>query len=151
MIIHKEIALEDFDGWCGAEDTLMRVYNEGKIRDLEAILEDMYPGGIDETDLNDLLRFDSDTVYEWLGMKTDEEINEEEEERVRKLKLIEDLKKETSARSFCAAWENDFDGTCRWCPLYDDENCDDDEALVRCHDKVMKELDLLKKELEEDE
>lgn len=39
------------------------------------------PDGIDETELNDLLWFDAETVYEWLGVgDEDENENEEEEE-----------------------------------------------------------------------
>ena len=151
MIIHKEIALEDFEGWCGAEDTISRVYNAGKIRDLEAILEDMYPDGIDATDLNDILRFESETIYGWLDMKTDDEIYEEEKERARKLELIENLKTETDSYVFCVAWENDFEEPCRCCPLFDDEDCGGDEAMTSCHDKVLAALEKLKKELEDEE
>lgn len=33
-----------------------------------------------ETELNDLLRFEADTVYEWLGMRSETQIREEIEE-----------------------------------------------------------------------
>ena len=36
---------------------------------LENILEELYPDGMTETELNDLLWFDSESVYEWLGAK----------------------------------------------------------------------------------
>lgn len=82
MKIYSEQSLADFKFWSGAEDTAQRIWeelgNEGFDR-LEAILEDLYPDGIDETELNDLLWFDSETVYEWLGIG-DEEENEENEE-----------------------------------------------------------------------
>ena len=80
MKIYKETSLANFEGWSGAEDTLNRIISEGKCDTLEAILEDMYPDGIDETNLNDLLRFESDTVFEWVGIRTESEIRQELEE-----------------------------------------------------------------------
>lgn len=80
MKIYKETSLANFEGWSGAEDTLNRIIAEGKCDMLEAILEDMYPEGIDETNLNDLLRFESDTVFEWLGIRTESEIRQELED-----------------------------------------------------------------------
>lgn len=81
MKIYTEQSLADFKYWSGAKDTAERIWEE-KGRDgweqLEAILEDIYPDGIDETELNDLLWFDSDNIFDWLGIGEDEE-NEEEE------------------------------------------------------------------------
>lgn len=90
MKIYTEQSLADFKFWSGAETTAQRIWEEQGSEgfdQLEAILEDLYPDGIDETDLNDLLWFDADTVYEWLGIEDeededadeDEEDNEEEE------------------------------------------------------------------------
>lgn len=71
MKIFTEQSLADFNFWSGAENTADRIWKEkGEegFDQLEAILEDMYPDGIDETELNDLLWFDAETVYEWLGI-----------------------------------------------------------------------------------
>ena len=66
MIITSEINLQDFEGWSGAESTLtMLSYNQ--INTLQSILEDTYPDGIDETHLNDILRFETDWIAELLG------------------------------------------------------------------------------------
>ena len=73
MKIYSEISLENFEAWSGAADTLNRVKEEGKCDELEALLEDLYPDGMSETELNDFLWFDSDTVYEWLGIEEEEE------------------------------------------------------------------------------
>ena len=81
MKIYSEQSLADFKFWSGAVTTANRIWEERGTEgwnELEAILEDLYPGGIDETDLNDLLWFDADTVYEWLGI--DEEDEEDEDE-----------------------------------------------------------------------
>ena len=84
MKIISETSLANFEYWSGAADTANRSWEEkgeAGFHQLEAILEDMYPDGIDETELNDLLWFDAETVYEWLGIgDEDENENEEEEE-----------------------------------------------------------------------
>ena len=81
MKIYKEESLSNFEWWSGAEDTAQRIWEERGTEgwnELEAILEDAYPDGMDETELNDLLWFEPDTVYEWLGIGDEE--NEEQEE-----------------------------------------------------------------------
>lgn len=80
MKIYKELSIADFEGWSGAEDTLDRIIAEDKCDELEAILEDMYPEGMDETSLNDLLRFEAETVFEWLGIRSESVIREELDE-----------------------------------------------------------------------
>ena len=84
MKIYKEESLSNFEWWSGAKDTARRIDEERGERgwdELEAILEDAYPDGIDETELNDLLWFEPETVYEWLGIgDEDENENADEEE-----------------------------------------------------------------------
>lgn len=83
MKIYSEQSLANFKFWSGAENTAQRIWDEQGSEgfdQLEAILEDLYPDGIDETDLNDLLWFDADTVYEWLGIEDEEEDDDEEED-----------------------------------------------------------------------
>ena len=41
--------------------------------DFENLIEELYPDGIEETRLNDILRFDSDWVLEVLGISEEEE------------------------------------------------------------------------------
>lgn len=77
MLIKCEMSLEKFQAWSGAVDTLNRIINEDKCDELEAILEDLYPDGMTDTELNDMLWFDSEQIYEWLGI-SDEESDEEE-------------------------------------------------------------------------
>ena len=77
MKITYELDLETFNAWSGAVDTLNTIQKAGKCEELENILEDLYPDGMTETQLNDLLRFDSEQVYEWLGIRSEEEIKQE--------------------------------------------------------------------------
>ena len=73
MRIYSDTSLENFEAWSGAVDTLDRVREAGKCDELESILEDLYPDGMSETELNDLLWFEPETVYEWLGIEEEEE------------------------------------------------------------------------------
>lgn len=83
MKIYTEQSLANFEFWSGAKDTANRIWEEKGEEgweQLEAILEDIYPDGIDETQLNDLLWFDAETVYEWLGIGKEDENEDEDEE-----------------------------------------------------------------------
>lgn len=80
MTITYELDLQNFKAWSGAKDTLERIQREGKCDLLEQILEDTYPYGMTETELNDLLWFESETVYEWLDIRSEEQIKKEIEE-----------------------------------------------------------------------
>ena len=93
MKIYSEISLENFEAWSGAVDTLNRVIDEGKTAELEAILEDLYPDGMDETQLNDILWFEEDWVFEVLGIRTESQIREELEEAQEELEeLVENYR-----------------------------------------------------------
>ena len=80
MTITYELDLNSFQAWSGAKDTLDRIQREGKCAELENILEELYPDGMTETELNDLLWFDSESVYEWIGIRSEEQIEKEIEE-----------------------------------------------------------------------
>ena len=80
MTITYELDLNRFEAWSGAKETLERIQREGKCTELENILEELYPDGMTETELNDLLWFDSESVYEWLGIRSEEQIKKEIEE-----------------------------------------------------------------------
>lgn len=80
MTITYKLDLQSFKAWNGAKDTLERIQKEGKCDLLEQILEDTYPKGMTETELNDLLWFESETVYEWLDIRSEEQIKKEIEE-----------------------------------------------------------------------
>ena len=80
MTITYELDLNSFQAWSGAKDTLERIQREGKCAELENILEELYPDGMTETELNDLLWFEPETVYEWLGIRSEEQIKKEIEE-----------------------------------------------------------------------
>ena len=84
MKIYEEKSLRDFEFWGQAQKNV-ELLTERQLDEVEQILEDSYPDGIDATDLNDLFAYDFDTVCEWLGTTYEEltgedEDNEEEDE-----------------------------------------------------------------------
>lgn len=91
MRIYSELVdLNTFKAWSGAINTLDRIRREGKCEELESVLEELYPEGIDKTALNDLLWFESETVYEWVGLRTESQIKSEIEEAKSELADLED-------------------------------------------------------------
>ena len=72
MKIYKEQDLWTFDFWSGAEDTARKIDDAGAWDIIERVLDNLYPDGIDETELNDLFRFEPETVLEWAGIEEEE-------------------------------------------------------------------------------
>ena len=73
MKVHSEISIVNFDAWSGAVNTKHRIIEEGLVDEFDSLIEELYPEGIDETQLNDILWFDSDWVFESLGIQDEEE------------------------------------------------------------------------------
>ena len=69
MKITSEMSLKNFKAWSGAKDTLNKLIELDKCEELEFILEDLFPNGMTETQLNDLLWFDDEWIYETLGIE----------------------------------------------------------------------------------
>lgn len=80
MLLTREISIKDFEAWSGAVNTWDRIIEEGKEDEFDSMIEELYPDGIDETNLNDLLWFESDWIYECLGISSEDEEEEEEDE-----------------------------------------------------------------------
>lgn len=74
------ITLDDYEPWSGAIPTWERLQEEDKVEHLEHVLEDLYPEGLTKTEFNDLLWFEPETVFEWVGLSTDEPEEDEEPE-----------------------------------------------------------------------
>lgn len=119
MTIKSDISLKNFKAWSGGKDTLDRIINEGKCDKLESMLEDLYPDGMTDTELNDLLWFDSDTVFGWLGIRTYDQIKEELEEAKAELEDLqsdyefdtsdEDMTEEEKQEIYHADYESDIE------------------------------------------
>ena len=67
-IINDNLSLRNFDAWSGANDTKELIIENGKEADFEFMMQDLYPEGMTETQLNDILRFEEDWICEMLGI-----------------------------------------------------------------------------------
>lgn len=99
MRIYSEFDINTFGAWAGAIDTKKHIIETGNAENFNAMMDDIFPDGCTDTEMNDLLWFDSSTVYDWLGL--DEDGNE-----------IDDLENYYAFDKFCQ--EHD----CRSCPLF---------------------------------
>ena len=82
MRIYKEESLKDFQFWSGARYLADKLTsNEFDI--VEELLEELYPEGMEETEINDFFRFDGDTIAQALGYEDEEDMTEQKEKEER--------------------------------------------------------------------
>ena len=85
-----EESLRNFQFWSGAKDTAEQLTEE-QFDQIESILEDCYPDGMTDTQINDIFWFECDWIADQLGFEDwkslvkhnkgeDEEETEEDEE-----------------------------------------------------------------------
>lgn len=72
---NENTTLSNFNAWSGAIDTKERIIEEGKENDFDNLIEELYPDGLTETQLNDILWFEEDWIFEMLGISEEEEEN----------------------------------------------------------------------------
>lgn len=75
MKITTEQSLSNFNFWSGAKENAIEL-TSSQLDEVEGILEDLYPDGINEIELNDLFWFEFETIKEWLGITEEEEEEE---------------------------------------------------------------------------
>ena len=86
--------------WSGAEDTLQEIIDAGMYSNLENYIEDIYEGQIGITELNDILRFESEQIKKDIGMfdledEVDTKVLKELKSDVKGVSKMEDLSDET--------------------------------------------------------
>lgn len=82
MKVFEEMNFNDIlsTSWGGAGATAECIEVKGKGEEFCDMIEELYPDGIERTKLNDIMWFDSDWIFETLGISEDEEEEEEESE-----------------------------------------------------------------------
>ena len=71
MKIYSDIKLKDFYAWSGAEKTLNTIIEHGDDELVEQYLMDFFEGEyLNETEVNDMLRFEHDEIASWLGYES---------------------------------------------------------------------------------
>ena len=63
--------LVNFDAWSGAVETKKAIIDAGKSNDFDDLIEELYPDELSETQLNDILWFEEDWIFEMLGISED--------------------------------------------------------------------------------
>lgn len=79
MKIYEEKSLSNFEFWSGAKDRTCWLTD----RDFDIIentFEELYPDGMEDTQINDMFWFDEDWVAEILGYSDWEELEEDRSE-----------------------------------------------------------------------
>lgn len=144
--ITKTMDINDFEPWSGAVDTYERIEREGKLDELESVLEELYPDGIGETELNDLLWFEDDYIYGLLGIRTESEIREELKEAETELSEISE-----SMEDLRAEYNDECIGLAEWerAELWKDDYADQIADLRKDAKEVNERIRELKEELAE--
>ena len=78
MKIYKEESLRNFEFWSGA-CVRVKYLTDEEIDTIESILEECKPEGMTETEINDFFWFEEDTIAEWLGYSSFDEIMDKED------------------------------------------------------------------------
>lgn len=73
MKTYNETKLVDFQAWSGAVDTKNTIIDHDKQTDFEYLIDELYPDGLSETQLNDLLWFEPEWIFEQLGIEINEQ------------------------------------------------------------------------------
>ena len=74
MLVKREYTFNDLfeNSWSGAADTLKVIIDNDKESELMDLLEVIFEGEADETELNDFLWFESDYIFECLEINIDD-------------------------------------------------------------------------------
>ena len=72
MKVTSELNLETFEFWSGAKD---HEFTHDELKELEFILEELYPDGMTETEVNDLFWFEEEFLCQCIGIDYDEYLN----------------------------------------------------------------------------
>ena len=74
-VITEVNSWNDFEFWSGAKDTTEEL-TIAEIEQVFSILEECYPDGMTDTELNDFFWLECDTIAEWLGYEDFDHIME---------------------------------------------------------------------------
>lgn len=68
-----KIITTKYSPWSGAIDTFNTIEKAGKLEEFESLIDELYPDGIEEVKLNDILWFEDDWILEMLGLSEEDE------------------------------------------------------------------------------
>ena len=65
MKIYNEIDLTSFEFWSGAKD---HKFTYSELDEIQDYLEELYPDGLSETQVNDIFWFEEEELCNWIGI-----------------------------------------------------------------------------------
>ncbi len=70
MLVKDEMTIEEIldSAWSGAIPTARKIYEANMEDEFQQLLEDVFPDVPDRTAINDFMWFDSDYIFEQLGI-----------------------------------------------------------------------------------
>lgn len=68
-----KIITTKYTPWSGAIDTYNTIVEADKVEEFESLIDELYPDGIEEVTLNDILWFEPEFILESLGLSEEEE------------------------------------------------------------------------------
>ena len=69
ITIKNTQTLMDFDAWSGAVETKETIIENRKAQQFDDLIDELYPEGLTETELNDILWFETDWIYDMLKIR----------------------------------------------------------------------------------
>ena len=73
MKVITETTLRGFEAWSGAVSTKNLIISLGLEEEFEELINELYPKGLTDTQLNDILWFEEDWILENLGVEVEED------------------------------------------------------------------------------
>ena len=83
MKVYREVSgVYDFEFWSGAYDTVKKVIEADKENEFWDFIEEYFDGydSISDVDLNDFVWFESEYIYEHIGLTENGELPEDDED-----------------------------------------------------------------------
>ena len=133
MTYTVETSLADFPAWSGAVHTLDVLIEKDLCDTVEACLVDVLGEYPTDTEINDMLWFETDAIAEWCGFSSWEALENGEEE--------DEEKEEEAEENNFSRWCNENYPACQGCPYeklrgladceaaYYHDNPDDDDGI----------------------
>ena len=72
-VVSEVNTIYDFEFWSGAVDTIKYLTTD-EVETIISMLDDCYPDGMTATELNDFFWMEDETIAEWLGYDSFEDI-----------------------------------------------------------------------------
>ena len=70
-IINENGTLRDFEAWSGAIETQKKIIEENKAEEFDNLIDELYPDGLTNVQLNDMLWFEDQWIFETLNIEVE--------------------------------------------------------------------------------